>query len=160
MYIYIYIHIYIYSFYQQQWTLSPLFTNRYTYSISYDRNPIMNSECSLQQINCASSTGDFSTAFHWIYEFDQMLLWCVSIWVSILSIWSHYLLLYSIYIPRILRIVRASWWRHQMETSSALLALCVENAPVTGEFPAQRPVTRSFDVFFDLHLNKRLSKQS
>ena len=30
----------------------------------------------------------------------------------------------------------------------------------TGEFPAQRPVTRSFDVFFDLHLNKRLSKQS
>ena len=28
-----------------------------------------------------------------------------------------------------------------------------------GEFPAQRPVTRSFDVFFDLHLNERLSKQ-
>ena len=30
----------------------------------------------------------------------------------------------------------------------------------TGEFPAQRPVPRSFDVFFDLSLNKRLSKQS
>ena len=29
-----------------------------------------------------------------------------------------------------------------------------------GEFPAQRPVTLSFDVFFDLRLNKRLSKQS
>ena len=29
-----------------------------------------------------------------------------------------------------------------------------------GEFPTQRPVTRSFDVFFDLHLNKRLSKHS
>ena len=29
-----------------------------------------------------------------------------------------------------------------------------------GEFPAQRPVTRSLDVFFDLRLNKRLSKQS
>ena len=28
-----------------------------------------------------------------------------------------------------------------------------------GEFPAQRPVTRSFDVFFDLRLNKSLSKQ-
>ena len=28
-----------------------------------------------------------------------------------------------------------------------------------GEFPTQRPVTRSFDVFFDLHPNKRLSKQ-
>ena len=30
----------------------------------------------------------------------------------------------------------------------------------TGQFPAQMPVTRSFDVFFDLCLNKRLSKQS
>ena len=29
-----------------------------------------------------------------------------------------------------------------------------------GEFPTQRPVTRSFDVFFDLRLNKRLGKQS
>ena len=34
------------------------------------------------------------------------------------------------------------------------------NSPVPGEFPTQRPVTRSFDVFFDLCLNKRLSKQS
>ena len=31
---------------------------------------------------------------------------------------------------------------------------------VTGEFPSQRSVTRSFDVFFDLHQNKRLGKQS
>ena len=30
----------------------------------------------------------------------------------------------------------------------------------SGEFPAQRPVTRSFDIFFDLRLNKRLSKHS
>ena len=44
------------------------------------------------------------------------------------------------------------WWRHQMETFSALLALCAGNSPVTGEFPAQRPVTQSFDVFFDLCL--------
>ena len=34
------------------------------------------------------------------------------------------------------------------------------NSPVTGEFPSQRPVTRSFDIFFDLRLNKRLNKQS
>ena len=44
-----------------------------------------------------------------------------------------------------------------METFSALLAICAGNSPVPGEFPAQRPVTRSFDVFFDLRLNKRLS---
>ena len=46
-----------------------------------------------------------------------------------------------------------------METFSALLGICAGNSPVSGEFPAQRPVTRSFDVFFDLRLNKRLSKQ-
>ena len=50
-------------------------------------------------------------------------------------------------------------WRHQMETFSALLALCAGNSLVTGEFLSQRPVTRSFHVFFDLCLNKRLSKQ-
>ena len=43
---------------------------------------------------------------------------------------------------------------------SALLAICAANSPVTGEFPPQRPVTRSFNVFFALRLNKRLSKQS
>ena len=53
-----------------------------------------------------------------------------------------------------------SWWRHQMETFSALLAICAGNSPVTGEFLAQRPVTRSFGVFFDLRLNEGLSKQS
>ena len=47
-----------------------------------------------------------------------------------------------------------------METFSALLAICAGNSLVTGEFPAQSPVMRSFDVFFDLHLNKRLNKQS
>ena len=53
-----------------------------------------------------------------------------------------------------------AWWRHQMETFSALLAICAGNSSVIGEFSTQRPVTRSFDVFFDLRLNKRLSKQS
>ena len=53
-----------------------------------------------------------------------------------------------------------AWWSHQMETFSTLLALCGGNSPVTGEFSTQRPVTRSFDVCFDLCLNKQLSKQS
>ena len=52
-----------------------------------------------------------------------------------------------------------TWWRHHMETFSALLAPCAGNSPVIGEFPAPRPVTRRLVVFFDLHLNKRLSKQ-
>ena len=52
-----------------------------------------------------------------------------------------------------------SWWRHQMETFSVLLDLCVGNSLVTGEFPSQRTEMHSFDVFFDLHLYKRLNKQ-
>ena len=43
---------------------------------------------------------------------------------------------------------------------SAPLALCAGNSSVTGELPSQRPVTRSFDVFFDLYLKRRLSNQS
>ena len=53
-----------------------------------------------------------------------------------------------------------SRWRHQVKTFFALLALCVGNSPVIDEFPSQRPVARSFDVFFDPRLNKRLSKPS
>ena len=41
-----------------------------------------------------------------------------------------------------------TWWRHQMETFSALLDLCARNSPVIGEFPSLKPVTRSFSVFF------------
>ena len=47
-----------------------------------------------------------------------------------------------------------------METFSALLAVCAGNSPVPGEFPSKRPVTRGFDVSFDLRWNKRLSTQS
>ena len=47
-----------------------------------------------------------------------------------------------------------------METFSALLAICAGISPAPGEFPTQRPVTRSIDVFFDLRPNKRLSKQT
>ena len=51
-----------------------------------------------------------------------------------------------------------SWWRHQMETFSALLALFGE---FTGHqrIPHTKPVTRNFDVFFDLRLNQQWSKQ-
>ena len=47
-----------------------------------------------------------------------------------------------------------------METFSALLSFCKGNLPITGGFPSQRSETRSFNVLFDLRLNKPLSKQS
>ena len=82
---------------------------------------------------------------------------CVGIRVGIEEAGIHMIL--SRYVPCLDRSNPSTWWRHQIETFSALLAICAENSPVPGEFTAQRPVTRSFDVSFDLRLNKRLSKQ-
>ena len=53
-----------------------------------------------------------------------------------------------------------SWWRHQMEKKFHVTGTLCREFTSHGEFPSQRPVTWSFDVFFDLHLNKQLSKQS
>ena len=52
-----------------------------------------------------------------------------------------------------------SWWRHQLETFSVLLAIYEGNSLVISEFPSQRLGTQSFQVFFDLRPNKQLSKQ-
>ena len=79
----------------------------------------------------------------------QVCLWCC---------WSNKVLKSSAIHLRNCAICSLTWWRHQIETFSALLALCVGNSPVTVEFPTQMPVTRSFDDFFHLCLNKRWSK--
>ena len=50
------------------------------------------------------------------------------------------------------------WWCHQMATFSALMAICAENSPVPVISPHKGQW--SFNVFFHLRLNKRLSKQS
>ena len=60
---------------------------------------------------------------------------------------------------RVVPAIAIAWWCHQMETFSTLLAFCEGNSPVTGEFPSQMPVARSFDVFFGLCLNHQLNKQ-
>ena len=73
----------------------------------------------------------------------------------ITALWDVTMIIYSTWLKFIIIL-----WRHQMETFSALLAVCAGNSPVTGELSSQRPVTRSFDVLFDLSQNKRLSKQS
>ena len=94
--------------------------------------------------------------------------------ITALTLWDHNWMAFSVVFPWmkhfdflmqfhficVVQFWKSLWWRHQMETFSALLAICAENSPVPGEFSAQRPVTRSSDVFFDLRLNKRLSKHS
>ena len=67
------------------------------------------------------------------------------------SIWC----LWNVFFGAVIFLCRpATWRRLHMETFSALLAICAINLPVTGEFPEQRQVTRSFDIFFDLRLNE------
>ena len=51
-----------------------------------------------------------------------------------------------------------AWWRHQIDAISAVSTLW--NPPVADGFPSHRPVTRNFDVFVDVRVNKRLRKQS
>ena len=77
-----------------------------------------------------------------------------SITLYVLALWQ------SVYEMPMPTVASLALGRHQMKIFPALLSLYEGNSPVTGEYPSQRPVTRSFDVFFDLWLNKRLSKQS
>ena len=84
---------------------------------------------------CVCTNGGASQIFHCLFVCTD---WGISL-ILVVSICAHKLWY--------------SWWHHHMETFSTLLAICEGNSPVTGEFPTQRPVTRSFDVFFDPHLN-------
>ena len=90
----------------------------------------------------------------------QIIVFVVIWYQPILSIFTRLTLLLPSNTAPVEQSWRTSRWRHQMGTFSVLLALCAGNLPVTGEFPAQRPVTQSVDAFFDLRLNKFLSKQS
>ena len=91
--------------------------------------------------------------YSFIYPY---MIYCNNVWGSIYKSNTER----NTYSPKTTMRIMFTWWRHQMETFSALLTICAGNSPASGEFPPQRPVTRSFDVFFDLCLNKRLRKLS
>ena len=98
-----------------------------------------------------------------IYSFDLFCFGNVMICCHYVVISSEFIQIIPQYFSAFITVVQIrpnSWWSHQMGTFSALLAFCAGNSPVAGEFSSQRLVTQSFDVFFDLRLNKRLSKQS
>ena len=84
--------------------------------------------------------------------------WNVASWSCIFMSWRHHDddVMTLKRFPHSWPLVREStaWRCPQIKTFSALLVLCAVNSPVTCDFPRQRPVTRSFDVFFDLRLNK------
>ena len=96
------------------------------------------------QISSAILENNLLTLWHSGSDFHlPMSLWCITAFLIILTPQMAY-----------------AWWHHQMETFYAFLRLCEGNPLVTGGFPSQMPVTQSIDVFFDLHLDKLLSKQS
>ena len=92
-----------------------------------------------------------STAFHW-WRIDWILF--AENYVSLLTVNHQH------FVFRTGRIASCSRgvikWKH----FPRYWTLCARNSPVTVEFPSQRPIMRSFDGFFDLRLNKWLSKQS
>ena len=53
-----------------------------------------------------------------------------------------------------------TWWRHQMDTFSVLLALCTGNSPVTGEVSSQGQVTRSLDFFICTLTHNQVNNRS
>ena len=114
-------------------------------------------------MHCVQCTlGQQCTANHvWYIKHanDRWLCFLTRMWGKVLVV-IHYTVSINFRQIRKDRSCSVSWRRHHMNTFSALLAICAGNSPVPGDFPAQRPVMRSFDVFFDLRLNKWLSKHS
>ena len=98
----------------------------------------------------------FLASNQYIFFLDQNYFICNSCFLrNSLMQWSSYVIAHLAYICSLFNTRwNGSWWHHQMEPFSALLALCVGNSQVTGKSPPQRPVTRSFDVFFDVRLNE------
>ena len=119
----------------------------------------VNHEMPYKSQHCLSYVEKWKKVFKWIEMKARLIIKGYVLHATDVS--EHTLQLSFLYkITFIHKLHTSPWWRHQMETFSALLALCAGNSPVAGEFPTQRAATRSFDVFFDPFPNKRLSKQS
>ena len=80
-----------------------------------------------------------------------LMAWCFSTRTSVATVLSRHLCisnclggLCDIWNVFVTSPEHLQWWRHKIETFSALLAICAGNSPVPVEFPTQRPVTRSF----------------
>ena len=95
-----------------------------------------------------------------MFPFDDVIMWVKTIANDAMGPWMCRIKVVSFHGKWLQLRALSPWWHHQMETFSALLSICAENSPITGEFPSSRTVTRGFDVFFHLCLNKRLNKLS
>ena len=103
---------------------------------------------------------DLLFVFHvWVFRHDSFLVHVIPITLLRMNLYNFQCFSF-ITITNSYSGALCPWWHNQMETLAVLLTLCEGNPPVTSGFTSQRPVTWSFDVFFDLRLNKRFSKHS
>ena len=122
---------------------------------------IQNTDTRSRKINCTVSAG-------WIYPSNAISRWfwinfnverehkwvlCLgrmepdlTLTIILVGMWNRHVISF-VYILQTIYIVWVVW------------TLPSTNKPMTAEFPLQRSVTRIFDVFSDLRLNKRLSRQ-
>ena len=96
----------------------------------------------------------FSEIYNMINEFCNIPWYSILVWYQINRVVYGPAVTFPTYE------IKSCMMMSSNEKISASLVLCEGNPPVTGGFPLQRPVTWSFDVFFDQSRDKRLSKQS
>ena len=112
----------------------------------------------MQMVQCLMLVSNKLNIFH--ISCTIFMMNCFEkIWIAHLTSSLKYCWLLMFMVKEV-KISSCSWWHHQMGIFSMYLAICEGNPPVSGGFPSQRPVTWSFDAFFDLCLYKWLSKQS
>ena len=131
---------------QSMFTLEPIIRIRIAMSLEYFATPRWRHQMVTFSTLLANVRADFVPVYM-LYQVMpgtpelRLTLWPWEMWLECDSS------------GQIKRNTQILWWRHEMETFSALLVLCAGNWPVSDEFPAQMPVTRSFDFFFHLRLN-------
>ena len=104
---------------------------------------------------------------HWEYRFDSICMMLMNRFTreKIISLQLYitckcHMMMKFYDLHPISNYQQGPWWHNEMETFFASLPFCEGNLLATGGFHSQMPVTQSFDVFFDLCLNKHLNKQS
>ena len=129
-------------------------------------------------ICCKNSSEEYTMGYHWLNHFDITYLTLVNcLWCNETAIyfyhWSHIAasieygsMVWGFSITLVVPLPTAETleiYRDDVikwKQSPRLMALCAGNSPLPGKFPSQRPVTRSFGVFYHVRQSKRLIKQS
>ena len=130
-----------------------LWTETGIFQMSY---VLLNRLCKYIQLIWGSNrTFKLNRILNWLNFIEMGSFWSVSLYIYIYTISRQTSLMQRL----LTRSTEAfTWWRHQNGNILRVTGPLWGESNVTGGFPSQRPVTWSFDVFFDFRLNKRLNK--